>query len=352
MSQYDFGTIDPFVVDGTTLAGMLNNWRDALYSLHRGSTRPDYAVPGMLWINDVGGPTNWVVNMYLGPSVGDRPILQVNTTTGAIAQVADQLTAALIAAQGAASPGYVWNATGNAANQRLWRAVLLPSSVLQFQALDDTQAVLNAIDFNRDGTMRVVAPAAGDSSSLVPTTAWVKANASVGGVATPTYDATSTLMSDAGGFSQPMLITQGVQVFSRSFTAVDASHPIEVDISGGCGANVANSPALALFIDGATTCVAMQTATINNGWYGPPTRVYWQGVLSAGPHTFSVRFAGTGAGTTAYLNGTNTGQLGGGTSRTTMTIREIGIGAVGPQGPPGPSGGRSPRQAGTPTTRI
>src|SRR5690349_3843070 len=145
MSQYDFGTIDPFVVDGTTLAGMLNNWRDALYALHRGSTRPDYAVPGMLWINDVGGPTNWVVQMYLGPSVGDRPILQINTTTGAIAQVADQLTVALISAQAAAIPAVVWNATGNAANQRLWRAVMLPSGVLQFQALDDTQAVLAGI---------------------------------------------------------------------------------------------------------------------------------------------------------------------------------------------------------------
>ena len=29
MSQYDFGTIDPYTDDGVTLADMLNNWRDA-----------------------------------------------------------------------------------------------------------------------------------------------------------------------------------------------------------------------------------------------------------------------------------------------------------------------------------
>src|SRR5690349_4147195 len=173
MSQYDFGTIDPFVVDGTTLAGMLDNWRDALYSLHRGSVRPDYAVPGMLWINDVGGPTNWLVNIYLGPSVGDRPILQINTTTGAIANVADQITAALLSAQATTNPQVQWFASTNPANSRYWRAVLLPSGVLEFQSLNDAGAVQNAIDFNRDGTMRVVAPGAGDSSSLVPTTAWV-----------------------------------------------------------------------------------------------------------------------------------------------------------------------------------
>lgn len=32
MSQYDFGTIDPYVDDGVTLADMLNNWRDAVHS--------------------------------------------------------------------------------------------------------------------------------------------------------------------------------------------------------------------------------------------------------------------------------------------------------------------------------
>jgi len=38
--QFDFGNIDPFIVDGVQLANILNNWRDAVYSLQRGPTRP------------------------------------------------------------------------------------------------------------------------------------------------------------------------------------------------------------------------------------------------------------------------------------------------------------------------
>jgi hypothetical protein len=82
--QYDFGTIDPYVVDGVQLASMLNNWRDALHTMHRGAARPAYAQPGMMWINDTGGPTNWLVRVYLGPSIGDVTLWSYNTTTGAI----------------------------------------------------------------------------------------------------------------------------------------------------------------------------------------------------------------------------------------------------------------------------
>ena len=69
MSQFDFGTMDPYVVDGVQLADSLNQWRDALHGMHRGASRPPYAVAGMMWINDSAGATNWVVNIYLGPPV-------------------------------------------------------------------------------------------------------------------------------------------------------------------------------------------------------------------------------------------------------------------------------------------
>jgi hypothetical protein len=85
MSQYDFGTIDPYTDDGVALADMLNQWRDAVHSWHRGSARPSYAVPGMAWVNDVGGPTNWQVMVYMGPTAGDILWFVYNTTTGKIA---------------------------------------------------------------------------------------------------------------------------------------------------------------------------------------------------------------------------------------------------------------------------
>src|SRR5262245_3827556 len=79
--QYDFGTIDPQVRDGTWLANALNNWRDALYALHRGPSRPPYAVPGTVWINDAGGPSAWRLKLFVGGTT-DVDILLINSTTG------------------------------------------------------------------------------------------------------------------------------------------------------------------------------------------------------------------------------------------------------------------------------
>jgi hypothetical protein len=165
---------------------------------------------------------------------------------------------------------------------------------------------------------------------------------STGSVATPTYDSTSALMSDGTvasfGTNNPMPITQGTQVFTRNFTAVDATHPIEVDITLPMGnGGTALTGGAGLFIDGGATAVAQASAVFNATWSNSPIRVYWQGVLPAGQHTFSVRFGGNAA--AAWLNGLNGLATGGGMMRSTMTIREIGVGAVGPQGPAGPSGG-------------
>jgi hypothetical protein len=161
-----------------------------------------------------------------------------------------------------------------------------------------------------------------------------------GPVTAPTFDSLGTLLLDnntglGGAANTPALITQGQQVFSRSFTAVDASHPIEVAVLGSAGnSGGASWQTLALFIDGATNAVAQEQIVTNTNWNGT-LGLRWQGVLSAGPHTFMLRFGSSGA--AGYLNGTNAAQMGGGNQRTTMTIREIGVGAVGPQGPAGSS---------------
>ena len=64
MTQLDFGTIDPDNTDGTELASMLNNWRDTVHSLHKGSAQPSYAVAGQLWIKDSVSP--WEVYCFDG----------------------------------------------------------------------------------------------------------------------------------------------------------------------------------------------------------------------------------------------------------------------------------------------
>jgi hypothetical protein len=124
MSQYDFGTIDPYVVDGVQLADMLNQWRDAVHSWHRGASRPAYVVPGMMWINDTGGAANWVVNVYLSPTIGDVAMFNYNTMTGAItlaAAAGGTFAAAVLLAQANANPQVQWNATGNPIDAKNWR---------------------------------------------------------------------------------------------------------------------------------------------------------------------------------------------------------------------------------------
>ena len=78
MSQFDFGTINPDTKSGSGLASDLNSWRDALHSMHRGSTRPTYAVQGMMWIDDTANP--WLIKMYSGTA--DTVLASFNPTTG------------------------------------------------------------------------------------------------------------------------------------------------------------------------------------------------------------------------------------------------------------------------------
>jgi collagen triple helix repeat protein len=167
--------------------------------------------------------------------------------------------------------------------------------------------------------------------------------AAAGATATPTYDSTSANPTDGGtvtGGNVAMTITMGQPVFSRTFTAVDATHPIEVDITLYMGAGGAAVTGFGgLFIDGAASAVAQGNSVINTTWLHV-VRVYWQGVLAPGPHTFAVRFGANGA--NMILNGANAAAQGGGALKSTMVIREIGVGPVGPQGPqglPGPSVG-------------
>lgn len=77
MSQYDFGTINPNTTSGTALATLLGNWRDALHSMHKGSTRPGYAVAGTCWVYD--GATPWLLMCYDGAN--DVIVGAINATT-------------------------------------------------------------------------------------------------------------------------------------------------------------------------------------------------------------------------------------------------------------------------------
>lgn len=81
MSQFDWGVIDPNSKSGPQLALDLNNFRDALNSLHRGALRPPYAQPGMLWVKEVSAE-RWELCLHDGSL--DLMLRAFNPTTSEI----------------------------------------------------------------------------------------------------------------------------------------------------------------------------------------------------------------------------------------------------------------------------
>lgn len=162
-----------------------------------------------------------------------------------------------------------------------------------------------------------------------------------GAVNPPTYDTWSTKQLCASQWTvgdNVMQITQGTEIFNRSFAALDPTHPIEVDVDVPFGAGGAAVWAVAgIFVDGAAPAVAQNAMVCNTQW-GNFLRLRWQGVLAAGAHTFTVR-AGGANGQGVYVLGVDAYRVGGGTERCVMTIREVGTGVQGPPGPGGPIGG-------------
>jgi microcystin-dependent protein len=54
MTQYDFGTIDVVNTNGTELAAIIQNFRNAVETMHAGSSRPAYAQNGTRWLDTSG----------------------------------------------------------------------------------------------------------------------------------------------------------------------------------------------------------------------------------------------------------------------------------------------------------
>lgn len=77
MSQFDFGNLSSPVSGSALIDGILEPWRDALHSMHGGTVRPSYAVPGLLWRDTTTTP--WALRMFDGAD--DILIGYVNATT-------------------------------------------------------------------------------------------------------------------------------------------------------------------------------------------------------------------------------------------------------------------------------
>lgn len=77
MSQFDFGNLESPLPGSVFINDNLEPWRDALYSMHSGTSRPPYAVDGLVWRDITTNP--W--NIYLFDGADDVLIGTVDTTT-------------------------------------------------------------------------------------------------------------------------------------------------------------------------------------------------------------------------------------------------------------------------------
>lgn len=77
MSQYSFGNLSSPLSGAALVDTHLEPWRDALHSLHAGSSLPSYAVAGMMWLDTTTNP--WVLKVYDGSD--SISLGTINTTT-------------------------------------------------------------------------------------------------------------------------------------------------------------------------------------------------------------------------------------------------------------------------------
>lgn len=66
MTQFDFGNLESPTSGEELVNTYVEPWRDALHSLHKGSSQPSYAVVGMMWIQD--NQTPWTLRIFDGSS--------------------------------------------------------------------------------------------------------------------------------------------------------------------------------------------------------------------------------------------------------------------------------------------
>lgn len=77
MSQFDFGNLSSPLSGADFIDNNLEPWRDALYSMHSGTSRPSYAVAGLMWRDTTTNPQ--VIKIFDGTD--DITVGTLNTST-------------------------------------------------------------------------------------------------------------------------------------------------------------------------------------------------------------------------------------------------------------------------------
>jgi hypothetical protein len=95
VSQSDFGNLSSPLPGSTFINTHLEPFRDALHTMHSGTSRPSYAVAGLMWLDTTTTP--WVVKIFDGSD--DIAVGTVNASTNVFTPslASGSITAALLA---------------------------------------------------------------------------------------------------------------------------------------------------------------------------------------------------------------------------------------------------------------
>lgn len=138
MSQSDFGNLSSPLSGTDFFNNKLEPWRDALHSCHKGTSRPSYAVQGMMWIKDTTTP--WILNIFDGSD--DIALGTINASTNIFTP---------------AGSGVTWGGTAGGSANAL---TLSPSYALTNTAGQAIRAIINADNTNQTVTLAVSGQAA------------------------------------------------------------------------------------------------------------------------------------------------------------------------------------------------
>jgi hypothetical protein len=310
MSQFDFGTIDPFVINGVTLTSWLNQWRDAIHSLHRGPARPSYAVPGMMWIDDTGGDADWLVKVYASPAIGDVPLWHIDTTTGAITYASAELhTPSPPAAENSDRvPSTAWV-----------QALIAAGASISVGPAPPVAPNPNQLWWNSDAS-------AGGGVLYIyyndgNTTQWVPVAPTGNSPPTRTYDEYTAI----GQFSAliPMnnavpLATAGTNILSRTIT-VAAQQKVRASFRGTASLSGAGTLGVILTRSGSANALRAAATGAGAAGYVLPLYLEYQDVPGAGTWTYGIN-VGPNQAPPMIMNSSVAAGLFGGIAACTLTL--------------------------------
>ncbi len=316
MAQNDFGTLDPTTESGTSLAGHLNDFRDAVESSHKGNAEPSYKQTGMFWMDD-SVSTLWVLKQYTGSVWIPVMTFDISNTVVRMTTQGDANSPqGLPTVKQLQNGTLIWTTTTGSANAYIFD-LGVGNRPTAYAAGQEFNAQLN---FSNTGACTVNVTGSGGtglgakSVKLPDGTDPLSGDLASGYQATLFYDGTnfvfknpppvsgagklvarkfnrntSYLSAGGGNHAIAPTIATGSEILTLTHTAGSASNIIRLSFSGEVYGGNPNYAVAAILFDG-TTPVA---ATTGNSNYGTNlTITYEQAAGDTAAHTYSVRICG------------------------------------------------------------